>query len=277
MFLNATKDTKVKAINLRNLKVVPSTSNEVVRYRGNDHDHKPISIHWVYDTANQKNHISILTFVRLSPLVDEGLGVCPLWWSCGRGGSAGIRIISSHSEKLEVSIQLVIEGIVGVGGFKILPVLLAEDADVITSHGIPAEVGHGLELVVERWLPEFGRWHRGNTRDRWENFVTASLALFRLADLHWEVCERNLSRPWSSVLVTKLLTVTDHAAVDKWVDVRAVQVGPTGTDERDASMGHTAAPPGISVTSSGVGRQDGPILLKAVGEVVLNAAVGLPG
>jgi hypothetical protein len=175
-FVNATKDTKVKAINLRNLRIVPLTSNEVVRNRGNDHDHKSVNIHWVYVTVNQKIYISILIFVRLSPLADKGLGVCPLRWSCGRGGSTGIRIISSHSEKLEVSIQLIIEGIVGVGGLEIFPVFLAEDAEVVTSHGIPAEVGHGLELVVERWLSEFGWWDGGNTRDRWENFVTASLA-----------------------------------------------------------------------------------------------------
>jgi hypothetical protein len=80
-----------------------------------------------------------------------------------------------------------------------------------------------------------------------------SRTLFRLANLQWDVRERNFNRPWSRVLVTKLLTITDHAAVDKWVDVGAVQVSLTGADERDTGMGHTAVSPGISVTCSGVG------------------------
>ena len=115
-------------------------------------------------------------FVRPSPLVDEGLSVRPLWWSRGRGRRTGIRIISSHSKELEIPIQLVIESIVGVGGLKVFPVLLAEDAEVVASHGIPAEVGHGLKLVVERWIPDFGWWDGRHARYGWENFVTASLA-----------------------------------------------------------------------------------------------------
>ena len=105
----------------------------------------------------------------------------------------------------------------------------------------------------------------------------SSRTLFRLANLHWDVCERNLDRPWSSVLVIKLLTVIDRAAVDEWVDVGEVQVSLTGADERGTSMGQTAVSPGISMTSSGVGRQDGPILLETVGEIVLNAAGGFFG
>ncbi|KAF9793533.1 hypothetical protein BJ322DRAFT_1017015 [Thelephora terrestris] len=102
---------------------------------------------------------SILTFVRMSLLVDEGLSVCPLRGSRGRGGSAGIRIISSHSKELQVPVQLLIERVVGVGGLEIFPVLHAENAEVIGSHGIPA-VRRGLELVVERWLSGFG-WQDG--------------------------------------------------------------------------------------------------------------------
>jgi hypothetical protein len=117
-----------------------------------------------------------LTFVRMSPLVGEGLSVCPLRGSRGRGRSAGIRIISCHSKQLQVPIQLVIERFVGVGGLEVFPVILAEDAEVIGSHGVPAEVGHGLELVVERLLPEFGWGDGGHSRDGWENFVTTSLA-----------------------------------------------------------------------------------------------------
>ena len=102
---------------------------------------------------------SILTFVRMSLLVDEGLSVCALRGSRGRGGSAGIRIVSSHSKELQVPVQLLIERVVGVGGLEIFPVLHAEDAEVIGSHGIPA-VRRGLELVVERWLSGFG-WQDG--------------------------------------------------------------------------------------------------------------------
>lgn len=72
-------------------------------------------------------------------------------------------MISSHSKELEVSIQLVIESIVGVGGLEVLPVLLAEDAKVVRGHVVPAEVGHGLEVGV---FPNFLWCDRGCPRDR---------------------------------------------------------------------------------------------------------------
>ena len=92
-----------------------------------------------------------------SPLIHEGLSVCPLRGSRRRGRRrAGIRVIPSDSKELKVPVQFVIESVVGVGGFEILPVLLAEDAEVVRGHCVPAEVGHGLEVMVERWLSELG-------------------------------------------------------------------------------------------------------------------------
>ena len=63
--------------------------------------------------------------------------------------------MSSGSKEPQVPTQLVIESVVGVGGLEILPILLAEDAEVVRGHGVPAEVGHGFEVLVERWLSEF--------------------------------------------------------------------------------------------------------------------------
>ena len=112
--------------------------------------------------------------VHRSPLsIDEGLSVCPLWRSGGRGRACGFRIAPSHSKELQVSVELVIEGIVSVSGLEILPVLLVEDAEVVRGQGVPAEVGHGLEVVVEGWLSEF--WWRSGC----ENLVLTSLACRR--------------------------------------------------------------------------------------------------
>ena len=63
-------------------------------------------------------------------------------------------------------IQLVIDGVVGVGGLEVLPILLAEVAHVVKRHGVPAKVGHGLEVLVERWVSEF----------EWIGLVNMSLA-----------------------------------------------------------------------------------------------------
>jgi hypothetical protein len=84
-----------------------------------------------------------------SSLIHEGLGVRPLW-GCRRrrGRGAGTRVFPGNSEELEVPVQFVIESVVGVGGLEILPVLPAEGAEVVRGHGVPAEVGHGLEVVV---------------------------------------------------------------------------------------------------------------------------------
>jgi hypothetical protein len=111
-----------------------------------------------------------------SPLACESLGVCMLWRCGRRRGLAGIRIISSDPKELEVPIQLVIDSVMGVSGLEILPILFAEDAEVVGVHAFPAEIGHGLEVAVERWFPEFGGWGGGYLRDGWENFVIADFA-----------------------------------------------------------------------------------------------------
>lgn len=129
--------------------------------------------------AKNKTRGTLHSTYKPSPLVDEGLGIGTLWRSRRRGGRVGIRIVSSHSKELEVPTQLVIESVVSVSGLEVLPILLAEDAEVIRGYAVPAEVGHGLEVVVGRWFPEFGRWDRGYSRDGGENFVTTSLGYER--------------------------------------------------------------------------------------------------
>ena len=112
-----------------------------------------------------------------SGLISEGLSVCPLWGSRKWGRRrAGIRVISGNPKELKVPIQLVIESVVSVGRLEILPVFLTEDAEVVRGHGVPAEVGHGLEVLVERWLSEFGWWDRSHSSDSWEDLITTSLA-----------------------------------------------------------------------------------------------------
>ena len=108
------------------------------------------------------------------------MSVCPLWGSRGgtrRGGGrrAGIRVIPSDPKEFKVSVQFVIESVVGVGGFEILPVLLAKDTEIVRGHCVPAKVGHGLEVVVERWFSEFGWWGGGCSRGGWEGFITTGL------------------------------------------------------------------------------------------------------
>ena len=60
--------------------------------------------------------------------------------------------------ELDVPIQRIIGSAMGLGRFKISPVLAANEAEVITSHGISAEVGRGLKTTVKGWIPEFEWW-----------------------------------------------------------------------------------------------------------------------
>ena len=77
--------------------------------------------------------------------------------------------------ELDVPIQRVIGGTVGLGRLEIFPVLAADEAEVIASHGISAEVGRGLETTVKGWIPEF-EWWKG--REGWagELLVMSNLA-----------------------------------------------------------------------------------------------------
>jgi len=111
-----------------------------------------------------------------SHLIGKGLSVCPVWGSRRWGRRAGARVISSDSKELEVLVQFVIGSVVGVGGLEVLPVLLAEDAEIVRGHGVPAEVGHGLKVLVEGWFSKFGWWEGRYSRDGWEDFITAILA-----------------------------------------------------------------------------------------------------
>ncbi|KAF9788744.1 hypothetical protein BJ322DRAFT_1019219 [Thelephora terrestris] len=77
---------------------------------------------------------------------------------------------------LEVPVQPVIEGVMGVGGLEVFPVLLAGDAGVTGGHGVLAEFRHDLELVEEILFSGFGWRDEGHPRDRWENFMNTSLA-----------------------------------------------------------------------------------------------------
>ncbi|KAF9793537.1 hypothetical protein BJ322DRAFT_1216166 [Thelephora terrestris] len=142
-----------------------------------------------------------------------------------------------------------------------LPSSLAEDTEVV-GDGIPAGGRSGLELVVERWLSEFGWRDGGHSRDGWDNFVTTTLACgkrLKLANLHWDVGERHPKSPWPCILLVMiLLTVIDHADVDNWVDVGRVPASLTGA-------GQNAVSPWVSMTPGRVGSQDRPILLGAPG------------
>jgi len=161
----------------------------------------------------------------------------------------------------------------GVGGLEILPILLAEVAEVVGGHGVPAEVGHGLEVWVERWLSEFG----------WDDFVTPSLAWLRLANLHWDVRKGNLYCSWSRDLLVAMIVFVEiapvrHVKVDARVDVGRVLVDVIRADERVTVPGLTVASSRVSATSSvGVGRRDGVLSLKSMRELVVNAVSGLLG
>ena len=183
----------------------------------------------------------------------------------------------------------------GVGGLEILPILLAEVAEVVSSHGVPAEVGHGLEILVERRLSEFG----------WDDSVTTSLAykeksskypaseediavvssrtLFGLANLHRDIRKRNLNRPWSRgllavVIFLVVIAPVHHVTVDAWVDVGVVRVDLTGAEERVTVPGLAVASSGVSASPSlGVCRRDGILSVKAMWELVVSAKSGLLG
>ena len=103
----------------------------------------------------------------------------------------------------------------------------------------------------------------------------SSLTLLRLADLHWDIRKGNFDRPRSCVHL--FLFVTDQAALHKWVDVGAIRVSLTGAGERDAVIGQTAVSLGVTMASAGVGGQNGPILLKTLSEIILDAIGSLFG
>ena len=69
-----------------------------------------------------------------------------------------------------------------------------------------------------------------------------------------------------------LWNIIYHTAVDNWVNIVEDPVSLAGTGVGDTSVGQTAVSPWVSMTPSGVGSQDRPILLEAMSEVVLNAA-----
>lgn len=53
-----------------------------------------------------------------------------------------------------------------------------------------------------------------------------------LANPHWDVRKGDLNRPWPRDIL--VFFVTNHTAVDEWVDV--VRVNLTSGSERDAAM-----------------------------------------
>ena len=121
-----------------------------------------------------------------------------------------------------------------------------------------------------RALPMRGRSGKHSTSKG--RAVCSSRTLLRLANLHWDVRKRNFDCPWSSVvLVIVLPFVADYAALHKWVDVGAVRVSLTSADERDTTAGQAAVSCGVPMTSTGVSRQNGPILLITSSEIILNA------
>ena len=100
--------------------------------------------------------------------------------------------------------------------------------------------------------------------------------LLRLANLHWNVRERNLNRSWPGVLLVVLLLVADRTTLDKWVGDGAVRVKVTSADGRDTVKAQASISSGGPMTP-GVGRQDGPVLLETLGLLVLDAVGRLFG
>ena len=182
----------------------------------------------------------------------------------------------------------------GVGRFEVLPIFFAEVTEVVRSHGVPAEVGHGLEvLVVERRLSEFGRdglettslaYKKSSKHSANEGMgIASSRTLLRLANLHRDVRERNLNRPWPHVLLVAVILIVvigrvHHISVDARVHIGVVRVNLTSTDERVTVPGLTVASSRVSTASSiGVRRRDGVLSLKSMRELVVCAVSGLPG
>lgn len=79
--------------------------------------------------------------------------------------------------------------------------------------------------------------------------------MLRLADLHRDVCEGNLNRPWSLkfhvvVIVFVAITRVHRAAVDERVDVGVIRVNLTRTDERVTVPSLAVASSRVSTTFS---------------------------
>jgi len=177
---------------------------------------------------------------------------------------------------------------VGVGGLEILPILLAEVAHVVKGHGVPAEVGHGLEVWVERWVSEvewvwftntslaYEKRSGKHTASEGNTAVESPLTLLWLANFHWDVRKGNLNCPWSrSLLVVEIdlvvIATVHHVTVNAWVDVGVVWVDLTGADERVTVPRLTVASSRVPTTSSvRVSSRDGVLSLNTTWKVVVD-------
>ena len=97
-----------------------------------------------------------------------------------------------------------------------------------------------------------------------------------LANLHRDVREGNLNRPWSLNLqvVAIAFVVIAHvhrAAADERVDVGVARVNLVRTDERVTVPGLAVTSPRVPTTFSvGVGRREGVLSLNTMGEFGMN-------
>ena len=103
--------------------------------------------------------------------------------------------------------------------------------------------------------------------------------MLRLADLHRDVREGNLNRPWSlSLQVVVIALVVAHvyrAAVNERVDVGVARVNLTRADERVTVPGLAVASSGVSTTFRvRVGRREGVLSLNMVRELGVSAVSG---
>lgn len=110
--------------------------------------------------------------------------------------------------------------------------------------------------------------------------VESSLTLLRLADLHRDVREGNLNRPWSpnpQVVVITFVVIAHvyRAAFNERVDVGVARVNLTRTDERVTVPSLAVASSGISTTFGvRVGRREGVLSLDTVRELGVSAVSG---
>lgn len=106
------------------------------------------------------------------------------------------------------------------------------------------------------------------------------LTLLWLADLHRDVGEGNLNRPWSlglHVVAIMFIVIAHvhHATVDERVGGGVVRINLTRTDERITVPGLTVPSPRVSTTSSvGVGRRERVLSLNAMREFIVNPTSG---
>ena len=183
----------------------------------------------------------------------------------------------------------------GVGGLEILPILFAEVAHVVKGHPVPTEIGHGLEVLMERWVSEF-KWVRftnaslaykkkpsKHPASEGDITVESSLTLLGLTNFHWDVRKGNLNRPWPhGLLVVEIILVViapvHHVTVNAWVDVGVIRVDLTGADERVTVPGLTVASSRVPTSSSvRVSSRDGVLSLNTVWELVVDPESGLLG